>query len=143
MCQTGNKPSFDRIGTRSHDNGNSAGRFHCGTERWGTSRDDDVNLKTDQLSRQIGNSIGFRPAPTDFKDYVFSFDVAQVSQTLPECLNVRRLCGSGRGNEEPYPGDFLWLLRLRRNKLYAKSRAPSANTYDFATHWLAPVFAET
>jgi hypothetical protein len=66
----------------------------------------------DQLRSKLGNPIGVRLAPADFKHYVLSFDVAQLVQTLPECVNERRRHGSGRGNEEPYTGDVFRLLRL-------------------------------
>jgi hypothetical protein len=72
------KPSFTGS-PRSHHNGNRAGRFRGGTECWATYPDDDVDLKTDQLSRQIGKSIGFGPARPDFEDIVFSLDVTQLS----------------------------------------------------------------
>jgi hypothetical protein len=112
MSQTvDNSPPY-RIAIVPHDNGNRAGRFLNSMDDIAPCRDDDVKLKADQFSREVRLSSGIRLAPADFKDYVFSFDVAQLAQTLPECLNERRRRGSGRGNEEPYPVTFPRLLRL-------------------------------
>jgi hypothetical protein len=79
-----------------------------------------VNLKAEQLGRQIGKSIAIRrPTRADFEDVVSSFDVAHLSHTLPECVTERRNRVRGR-KEEPYSVNFPCLLRFG-GKAYAKS----------------------
>jgi hypothetical protein len=60
------------------------------------SGDDNVDLETGQLRGEMSKSIGFRFAPADFENDVFSLDKAQLAQTLPECVNPRRRHGGGR-----------------------------------------------
>jgi hypothetical protein len=44
-----------------------------------------------------------------------SFDIAEITQTLPKCLQSGRVSGSGNRREISHSRDFLQLLSLDRN----------------------------
>ena len=47
---------------------------------------DDVDLETNQLSRQLGEPVILALRPAEFDDDVLAFDVAEVAQTGSQCF---------------------------------------------------------
>jgi hypothetical protein len=80
------------------------------------SGDDDVGLKTHELSRELGKSIGVGATAADIENQVFPLYVAQLSHSMAKSFDKGRSLGSGRGHEEPDPGNFPCLLRLSNSK---------------------------
>jgi len=55
--KAGNEPIANRIVIKRHDNGDRASRFPGGPRIGRAGRDNDVDLKTNQLSRERGKPI--------------------------------------------------------------------------------------
>jgi hypothetical protein len=55
-------------------------------DRWRRRRNDYINLETDQLSREIGQSLGLGFTRAKLQDDVLAFDVSELAQTSPKSL---------------------------------------------------------
>jgi hypothetical protein len=98
--QARNESRLYRIGTHPHDNRDRTARFLGSNDRGGSSRDDDIDLKADELSHRVRDSVGLHVTRAGFQNQIFSFDVAQLSQSLPESFNESLFRGSGLENSD-------------------------------------------
>jgi hypothetical protein len=75
---------------------------------------DHVHVGANELSRQFGKPlvISFRPAVRD--DDVAAFDIAKVTQTRAESLDLACISGRRRTSQEPDLRDLAALLPPRR-----------------------------
>jgi hypothetical protein len=69
-----------------NDNRDRRGRTFGSQGRLRHLRNDDVDLELHQLCRKIGKSIELPFREPILDGDVFSFDVAELAQPLPECL---------------------------------------------------------
>ena len=69
--------------------------FLGGPGRMIPRRNDDINLEMHQLGRKGGKPIQFSICVSIFNDDVFSLNVAEIAQTLPECLGAGRMTEAG------------------------------------------------
>ena len=56
------------------------------TSPWCSLGHDDINLETNQLGRQFGESLVLSLSPTEFDGEVLAFDIAQIAQARPQRL---------------------------------------------------------
>ena len=68
---------------------------------------------------------------------VFSLDITEIAQPLPECLDLRPgIVGIASRCHKSYPRDFRRLLRLGGQDKAQRASAPSAKPNDFSLHVL-------
>src|SRR4029450_9588719 len=74
-------------------------------------REVDVGLEPDQLGRQGGQPVIVPIRPSRFDDEVLALDVAEVTESLPQGLELARVAGGRRDAEEAdtrHPGVGAW-----------------------------------
>ena len=64
-------------------------------------RDDDVHLEPDELRGELGEAVVLPLGKAKFDGDVPAFDVAQVAQSLPECIDARGPRRSRGHTEKP------------------------------------------
>ena len=84
---------LDRIGRRAHHNdGNRLGRILGRLDQRVTScYQDDINLETHQLGRNLRMTIDLSLRISVLDGDVLSFDVAKLAQSRPNCLGTSGL----------------------------------------------------
>src|SRR5262249_4809746 len=94
---------------RRHDDRNRAGGLLSGTGRGASCGDHDMDMQSDQLGREVGQSLDLSLSIARLDDEVLPLDVAQLTETLPEPVEV----GFGREakGEPTDPEDFARQLR--------------------------------
>ena len=109
-----NKPNCNRVTRRRHNDRDCPGSIFGSQSIGTTGSDDDVNLETDEIGREVGKAIASTLRISILNADVLSLNPSEVAETLPECLVPVR--GSGRRDwrKKTYPRDFLRLLRLYR-----------------------------
>ena len=113
LRQAGDKPLPHGIVDYHEDNGNRAGRLSRHPGRGGRHCHEDLHGELDQLGCERWEPVFLPLRKTIFHDDVLAFHVAEVTQPLPEGLQVMHR-GGGQGIicEHPGPGHFGHWLRL-------------------------------
>src|SRR4029453_12797929 len=122
---------------KAHDNGSCDVGSLDGTSDCRPSRDNDVDVQTNEFGDERREAIcsSFRPPFLD--DNVFSFDVPKLAQSSTKCIDADRVTGSRPTAQKSYPRDF-GLLGLggersgqRPKRQPAEERAPVLSLDDF------------
>ena len=124
-------PARNRV-TRSHHNDRDSPGSFFGSQSIGSSgSDDDVNLETDEIGREVREAIvsTLRIAVLDAD--VLSLDPSEVAETEPECLVPERGSGRREWREKSYPRNFRWLLRLGPRLVNREYDSESNNPHQF------------
>lgn len=98
--EAGHKPIAHGIGRKRHHNGDRRRSLHGSASRQGDVGHDEIHLESDQFCRQAGQLIGLLLGISPLDDNVLAFDVAELAQSLPECL---RRIGVGRIESQQDP----------------------------------------
>src|SRR5262249_38736684 len=98
-----------------HDDRDCARCLLGGKRRDGTSGDDQIDIETHELSRQVGKAFSVAVGRAIFERVVPTFDISVFAQPLPERLE---LCGIKRRRHHFQHADaiHLRLLRTRRER---------------------------
>ena len=97
-------------------------------DRWCQRCNDDINVETNQVGGEAGELIGL-PCPSVLKDEVLSLNIAELAQTLPECLKEGGVWGIDWGveQEKTYPRHFR-LLGLGGERRHEDTEGESDNS---------------
>jgi hypothetical protein len=101
--EAGDQPALNRITDGDHDDRNAAGRPHGSEGPRRGPRDDDVDLRADEIGGKAVQSAepfggGHR---SQFEGEVLSRHVPEFSQSLPECLDGRVAAVAGAARRTP------------------------------------------
>jgi hypothetical protein len=80
---------------------------------------DEIDLEVHEVPREVGKALISTLRPPVFDENGLAFDIAQVTQSRPQRLNLPRVTGRGGRPQKAQPGDLPRVLRLaceRRGK---------------------------
>jgi hypothetical protein len=105
----------DRTGVACEHYWNRFGRLSGGLYLNRGWRKDDVDIRANQIGRELWQLVG--PfGPSEFDDEIISFDVAQIAQARPKCLNAGRVTRNRKQAKKADPRNFTDLLCARRKR---------------------------
>src|SRR5207253_2248680 len=93
----GHKSERNGINSIRYHNRNCAGGIPGSVNQCLSPHDDDVNMKTHEVSGKVRSPLAFPFCISILKSIlncdVLSFNVAQLAQPLPECLSAQGISG--------------------------------------------------
>ena len=83
----------------------------------GSCKDKHIDLELHEFGHKAGDTVQLSLSVAILNQDVFPLDVTEISQPLPECLDLDQDGGAGgaTSRQKSYPRDFLRLLRLGGN----------------------------
>jgi hypothetical protein len=95
-----------------------------------------INVRTNQLSRQLAKVLVLSLRPSVFDHDIRALDVAEVTQTQSESLELSCVTGRRRGPEEANPRTFPSCC-ARAASGHAAAAPPSVNMNSRRRMWIA------
>jgi len=113
------EPPLDRIRTNDEHHGNGGGRLLGRRGHTGADRDNDVDLRLDEISRKGGQAFALAIDVPLFRGHVLALDPAEGAQSLSKGRDI------GRDSRHCKPSDPgpAGLLRLSRER-HGEETAP-------------------
>ena len=93
------RPPLDRISTNDEHHGNGGGRPLGRRGRTGADRDNDVDLRSDEISRKGGEAFALALGVPLFRGHVLALDPAEGAQSLAKGRDIG--CGTGASASHP------------------------------------------
>jgi hypothetical protein len=103
MSQAGDQPIANCIGWIGHDDGDRLSSVLGRLRRRRTAgRDDDIDIKLQQLRRQHRQALRLSLGVAVIDRYIFAFNVTERLQPLAECFQARLLHWRRTGDEKSH-----------------------------------------
>ena len=109
------EPPLDRIRTNDEHHGNGGGRLLGRRDHTGSDRDNDVDLRSDEISRKGGKAFALALGVPLFRGHVFVLDPAEGAQSLAKGRNIG-WDSCQRKPSDPDPAGVLRLSGERRSE---------------------------
>jgi hypothetical protein len=128
MREAGNDAKSNEVGSDRGDNRNGRCRTLGGKNSRSVGHDD-IELESNQLGRQSGESLLMSIGKAKFDVEVPAIDVAEVTKAIRKCVDGSDKLGGRRRTQVSDPGNPLRLLRTRRERPCC---CAAERSYEFA-----------
>src|SRR5262245_43998414 len=91
--EAGREPVPDRVAHDRHHDGDSSGRLLCSEGRGGIAGENEIEIKTEQLRRQLWESLDPSIRSPVFDDDVLPLHIPALAQSLPKGVDRSPLLG--------------------------------------------------